>query len=329
MSKSKPFVSADCDTLVFSSAAAVESRTIEVLHQPTGKSKRFQNRTEFKEVMKSKNKEITQDYIIKDIQEAEDVSHALKLVKNAVEQIYDNFSDCEVVLSATAENNFRDSLPYPTKYKGNRSTMLRPLLLKDAQNYLLTKYKARRAIGCEVDDYTAILAYEALEQGREAFLLSPDGDSRQFDGLKLGKYNSKPSDCVHIQFMHEVDWNDKGFQSYGFPWMTMQHLTGDVSDGLKPTYLSNARYGEKGCFNDLKKLKTPEEFVEFTIKKYKEWYPKPFEYVDWKGGKVNADWKYMLELYWMGTTMMRKEGVLPNYWDFLEQKGIKYDNCWG
>lgn len=326
--KSKPFVSVDCDTLVFSSAAAVESRTIEVIHKPTSKSKRFQNRTEFKEVMKARGKEITEDYIIKDIQEAEDVSHALKLVKNAVEQIYDNFSGYEVVLSATAENNFRGLLPYPTKYKVNRAAMLRPLFLKDAQNYLLSKYKARKAVGYEVDDYTAILAYDALAQGRDAFLLSPDGDSRQFDGLKLGKYNSKPSDCIPIQFMHCVEWNEKGFQSYGFPWMTMQHLTGDVSDGLKPTYLCKARYGEKGCYNDLKSLKSPEEFVKLTIKKYREWYPEPFEYTDWQGNTILSNWKSMLELYWMGTTMVRKEGELPNYWKFLEQKGIGYAEDW-
>lgn len=328
MNSTKPFVSVDCDTLVFSAAAATETRYIDVIHTPSGKSKQFQNRTEFKELMSSKGKEITDDYVIKDIQEAGELSHTLKLVKNAVERIYDNFSDCEVFLSATASDNFRDNLPYPTKYKGNRGSFLRPLQLKDAQTYLIERHKARKAVGYEVDDYTAIAAYEALTQGRESFILSPDGDARQFDGLKLGKYDSQPADCVHIQFMHEVTWSSKGFQSYGFPWMVMQHLTGDVSDGLKPTYLCKARYGEKGCFNDLKSLKTPEDFVKFSIKKYKDWYPEPFEYTDWKGRVVKSDWKSMIELYWMGTTMIRKEGELPNYWKFLEQKGIHFDKDW-
>lgn len=326
--KSKPFVSVDCDTLVFSSAAVCETRYIRVLHTPTQKEKSFSNRTEFKEVMKAKNKEITDEYIIKDVQEPEDVSHALKLVKTYVEKIYDNFSDCEVILCTTASDNFRDKLPYPTAYKGNRLNSLRPLLLKDAQQYLIGKYKARKAVGHEVDDLTAILAYEAKNQGRETFLLSPDGDSRQFDGLKLGKYNSAPSDCIDIKFMHSVEYDDKGFQSYGFPWMVMQHLTGDVTDGLKPTYLAKVRYGEKTCYNDLVKFTKPEEFVKYSIQKYKEWYPEPFEYTDCFGNKVQADWKSMLELYWMGTTMMRRFDELPNYWKFLEEKGIDYDANW-
>lgn len=326
--KSRPFLSVDCDTLIFSASAATEVRSISVTHQPTGITKSFKNRTEFKELMKEKGREINSNYLIKDIQEPEDISHTLKLIKNGVEQIFDNYEGFEIVLCATASENFRDSLAYPVKYKSNRSSSLRPLLLKEAQSYLLNKYKAVKAVGYEVDDLTAILAYDAVKQGREAFLLSPDGDARQFDGLKLGKYNSKQDDCVDVKFWHKIDWDEKGFQSYGFPWMVMQHLTGDVSDGLKPTYVCKVKYGEKGCYNDLVKINTPEEMVKFTINKYKEWYPDEFEYQDWRGVTIKADWMYMLELYWMGTTMMRSHGELPNYWTFLESKGIKYDRDW-
>lgn len=326
--KSKPFVSIDCDTLVFSAAASAETKSIEVTHKPTGVVKIFKNRTEFKDLMKSKGKKITDHYSIVDIQEAHHISHALKSIKAGVEQILDNYSDCEVVLCSTAIGNFRDSLPYPKKYKSNRSNALRPLLLKESQKYILHKYKAVQANGCEVDDLTAILAYDAVRQGRKAYLLSPDGDARQFDGLHLGGYHSKPNDCMCISFWHNVGWNDKGFQSYGFPWMTMQHLVGDSSDGLKPTLVAGKKYGEKGCYNDLVKIQTPEEMVNFTIQKYKQWYPKDFVYEDWQGNKVKADWRFMLELYWMGTTMMRKQGELPNYWKFLEEKGVGYDRDW-
>lgn len=323
--KSKPFVSVDADTLVFSAAVRCETRSINVTHVPTGKSKSFQNRTEFKEAMKTKNKEITEDYVIQDVQEPQPASHANQIVKNSVEKILDNFSGCEVVFCATAENNFRDALSYPSVYKASRRTLLKPMLLKTAQNYLINRYKARRAVGYEVDDLTAILAYEAVEQGREACLLSPDGDSRQFDGLKLGGYSSTPNNCVSIEFMHEVTWSDKGFQSYGFPWMAMQHLVGDITDGLKPTQLCGVRYGEKGCYNEIHGLQTPEAIVKFTIEKYKKWYPDTFEYTDHAGNRVTADWKYMLELYWMGTTMMRKNNELPDYWKFLNERGISYE----
>ena len=326
--KSKPFVSVDCDTLVFSAAAVAETKSIEVTHKPTGVVKTFKNRTEFKDLMKSKGKVVTDRYVVVDVQEPHNVSHALKTIKSGVEQILDNYSDCEVVLCATAKDNFRDNIPYPRKYKWNRSSVLRPLLLKEAQSYIINKYKAIPAKGCEVDDLTAILAYDAVKQGRKAFLLSPDGDARQFDGLSLGDYQSKQQDCVDIQFWHDVEWNEQGFQSYGFPWMVMQHLVGDSSDGLKPTLLCGKKYGEKGCYNDLVKIKSPEDLVKFTIQKYKEWYPDNFDYQDWRGDNFKADWKFMLEIYWMGTTMMRNVGELPNYWRFLESKGVKYDKGW-
>lgn len=322
--KTKPFVSVDADTLVFSAAVVTEKRSIEVTHKPTGKSKKFSNRTEFKEIMKAKEKKITDDYYIKDIQQVEDISHTLKLIKNSVEQVLDNFSDCEVVFCATAENNFRNMLHYPTPYKGNRKNLLKPILLKDAQQYLLEKYKAHKALGCEVDDYTAIIAYEAISQGREAFLLSPDGDSRQFDGLKLGNYNNKPSECIDIQFMHSIDYTDKGFQSYGFPWLIMQAAVGDMTDGLNPSYLCNKRYGEKGHFNAVKDFTTKDQHAQYLIDLYQKWYPSEFEYLSHSGEKIKADWKFMLELYWKGTTMMRKHNEEPDVWKFFKDHDITY-----
>ena len=57
MKSTKPLVAVDCDTLLYASTAACEERSIEVLHEPTGKTKEFKNRTEFKELMKSREKE--------------------------------------------------------------------------------------------------------------------------------------------------------------------------------------------------------------------------------------------------------------------------------
>ena len=51
MKSTKPLVAVDCDTLLYASTAACEERSIEVLHEPTGKTKEFKNRTEFKELI--------------------------------------------------------------------------------------------------------------------------------------------------------------------------------------------------------------------------------------------------------------------------------------
>lgn len=321
----RPVVAVDADTLVFGCAAAAETRSIEVLHQPTGIKKTFSNRTEFKQLMKSKEKEITPEYLISDRQEAEVPAAAFRGIKNAVEQILDNYMDCDVVFCCGAKDNFRESLAFPKPYKGNRTATVKPLLLKDSQQYIQKQYGAVQASGMEVDDLVGILGYEALRSGRRGIVLSPDGDSRQFIDLSLGKYESKPNELVDIKFWHSIEWVNDQMDTYGFPWMVMQHCIGDSTDGIKPTHICGAKYGEKGFYNEVKDMKTPEELVKFTIAKYKKWYPKEFEYTDWNGNTIKADWKFILNLYWKATTMQRVRGVEPDYWDFLKEYEIQHD----
>lgn len=328
MKPSRPLVSVDCDTLIFKCASAVEDRSINVLHKPTGKEKIFKNRTEFKESMKNREKVITEDYLISDVQKSGDVSHALKLVKSKIEQIRDNFSDCEVVFGATHTNNFRDSLEYPVAYKGNRVNAIRPIHLKETQQYVIGVHKAVVAVGCEQDDYSAIVAYDAVRRGRKAYLLTPDGDARQFDGLSLGDYDDTPNSCIDINFMHKIEYNEKGFQSYGFPWLIMQACVGDITDGLNPCYLNKKRYGEKGHYNATKNFKTPEQHANYMISLYKEWYPNRFKYTSHDGRQIMSDWKHMLELYWKGTTMKRSLDDELIVWEFLKDRGIDYDSDW-
>jgi hypothetical protein len=325
LSSTKPFVAVDSDTLLYNSAIASESRYITVLHKPTGKTKDFSNRTEFKAVMREKGKVITEDYLIIDKQEAHPLANALSTAKLKAESILDNFDFHEVVFCAGDTNNFRRSLPYPTRYKSNREKTLRPLLLKDCHEYFKKKFKSVQAQGHECDDEVSILAYEALKQGREAFILSPDGDSRQFDGIKFGGYQDNPNECVNIQFMHEIKWDGKNLDTYGFPWIISQCAYGDATDGLNPQYLAQKKYGEKGFYNDFHKLNTPEEIVKKLVEKYKFWYPEPFEYTAWNGEKQRADWKSILELYWKGTTMKRERDKEPDIWEFLRQKGVSFD----
>lgn len=324
MRSTKPLVAVDCDTLLYASTAACEERSIAVLHEPTGKTKEFKNRTEFKEWMKNREKEITPDYKITDQQSPQPLENALQIVKQRTEKILDNFSDCEVILCAGDRENFRAKLPYPTKYKKNRDTTLRPLLLKDVHSYFHRKYKSVIADMHEVDDEVGILTYEALKHGREGIVLSPDGDSRQFDGVKLGKYNDDTLSCISVGFIPEVKWTDGEFDSYGFPWTVMQAAVGDATDGLNPTYLANRRYGEKGFYNEVQNMKSPEEFALHLIEKYREWFPSKFEYTAWDGRLMKADWKFMLNLYWKGTTMKRVRNKEPDFLRFIKEKEKQY-----
>ncbi len=288
------FVAVDYDTPVFSAASVTEQRSILVTHQPTGIQKKFKTRTEFKELMKSKGKTVTEAYTIQDVQEAEPVANCLHLIKSNANKIKELYKNAEVVFVAGDKNNFRLDLSLPTRYKGQRAGMIRPIHLGECHRYVKQHLGAVSADGCEADDLTIILAYEAKKQGKNALLLSIDKDSNQSIGLTISDYTG--SYYQTINEMHEVKYDTK-YRSYGIPWIAMQWTVGDGTDCFKPTELSKSRYGAISAYKDFKDLKTPQEVLLKVIELYKHFYPRKFEYTDWKGQQHEADWKSMLVLY--------------------------------
>ena len=311
----------DADTLLYSAAAVNEERSIVVTHEPTSVERRFKTRTEFKKYMQGKDKQITPDYIIKDVQTASPVENALHSVKVSAEGIISRFDFCDVTFVAGDSNNFRRDLPLPKRYKSNRESTLRPLHLKACHAYLKAKYNSISPVGHESDDHTALLAYEALRQGKDSCILAPDKDAKQFVGMKIGNYSTEPDQLLSIQVMHDVELFERSFKSYGIPWIAYQLLVGDPSDVYKPTDLTTVKYGDIACYKDLVTCKTPQEILLKVIKKYKQWYPDKFTYVDWNGVTHEADWKSMLELYFKCAKMkesMNDQLIASEFFDKYE-----------
>ena len=149
---SKVIALVDLDTPVYKAAAAVEERGIIVTHSHTGIQKSFSTRTEFKDLLKSKDKiDKLSEYEIEDTQEAEPAEHAFHILNNHIKFILDSFWCDEVVYMISGKTNFRSDLPLPTKYKSNR-VGLKPLLLKQVQTYAWKKYKAIVTQNEEPDD---------------------------------------------------------------------------------------------------------------------------------------------------------------------------------
>lgn len=313
----------DADTLLYSTAAASEQRTVEVLHKPTGICKSFSNRTEFKNLMKERGKEITEDYIISDKQEPEPVEHCLYSIKVQAENIIERYTFDTVVFIAGDNANFRLDLPLPSRYKSNRSGTLRPVHLKEAHQYFSNKYKSMKGDFFEADDLVNIVANKGLAEGREVIVLSPDKDSNQFIGVKLGKYDTEEQDLVLIQEMHPVvNTKEKGTKSFGVPWLCIQALVGDTADFYKPTQLAGIKYGEISAYKDLKDCRTPKECLEVVVRKYKEWYPEDFVYTAWNGEQVKSNWKHMLQLYWSCLKMKTSEDDPLSAEEFFSNYGV-------
>ncbi len=312
----------DADTLLYSAAAVNEERSIVVTHEQTSVEKQFKTRTEFKKYMQSKDKQITPDYIIKDVQTASPIENALHSVKVSAEGIISRFDFCDVTFVAGDSNNFRRDLPLPKRYKSNRESTLRPLHLKACHAYLKAKYNVVTPDGWEADDQVAILAYETLHQGEDACILAPDKDAKQFVGMKIGNYSTEPDQLLNVKVMHDVELFERSFKSYGIPWIAYQLLVGDSSDVYKPTDLTTVKYGDVACYKDLITCKTPQEILLKVIAKYKQWYPDKFTYVDWNGVTHEADWKSMLELYFKCAKMKESMDDQLIAGEFFDKYGV-------
>jgi DNA polymerase-1 len=110
------------------------------------------------------------------------------------------------------DKNFRKDIL--STYKGNRSNLKRPLVLKPTREYLIKELDARITPGLEGDDLMGILSTEETDD--ERIIVSIDKDLKTING----KYYNPNADVVVEITEEEADW-----------WHLYQTLTGDTIDG--------------------------------------------------------------------------------------------------
>ena len=320
---SKVIALIDLDTPVYKAAAAVEERGIIVTHSPTGIQKSFSTRTEFKDLLKSKEKiDKLSEYEIEDTQEAEPAEHAFHILNNHIKFILDSFWCDEVVYMISGKTNFRSDLPLPTKYKSNR-VGLKPLLLKQVQTYAWKKYKAIVTQNEEPDDMQVWMGYEILKRGDIPVVCSIDKDGKAYSGLSLFNPDKPELGVQVIPDLGVIIEDEKGkVRANGMKQYGLQMLVGDSVDGFKPTELCGIKFGEKSAMKLLEPCKTEKEVLEVVVSKFCEWYPESFEYTAWNGDKVESDWKHMLALFHQCVRMKEtKDDPLIAY-DFYKRYAV-------
>lgn len=317
----------DCDIICYRASAVVEKRTIKVTHIKSNKVKEFNTRTEFKEYLKDlKYEYVSDDYEIVDIQTPEDIKVALAIVKNQIDDIISRTWADETLFYISGKNNFRDSLPLPTKYKGTRENTIRPILLPDVRQYVVDKYKAKIINDMEVDDMVIISGYEYLKKGYDVTIITNDKDSKAYSGLKIFDF-TKGEDAreeVLPQFGKLwIDEKTKKPKGNGFIWFCFQWVNGDITDCFKPSELSGDKFGDMSSYNLLKDCKDEKEAIEAVIGQYKKWYPKQFAYDDWQGKKHKVTYKHMLDLYFKCCRMKETTDDTLDYNKFVKKYGVK------
>lgn len=314
----------DGDIIAYRIAAASEKRSVKVIHK-SGQSKEFSNRTEFRDLLKSKGtpgREI--EYQFEDIQTVQPIEycyHSINVTMRKLENA--TFADKIELYISGKDDNFRLNLPLPTRYKSNRDGMLRPVHLVSAKNYLLNNYEGIRAKKIEADDILNIRAYEELAKGNIPIIATNDKDTFQSEGVFMFDWTVENPLWIEIPVIGDLQKIGPTIKGAGLKFFAFQLLAGDKSDGYKPCELAGVRYGDTSAYKDLKDLNFQDEILNKVIEKYKEWYPEPFTYKDWSGKThENVTWQDMLSLYFK-CAYMKRTWTDPSDWkQFFAERGV-------
>jgi hypothetical protein len=314
----------DSDAIAYRAAAVVDKRLVEVKHLPSGRTKEFNTRTEFKEVLKNKGMEfVKENYEFTDKLVPGELSHCIKIMKNQIEKINSDLFADEMLMCIQGLENFRDVLPLPSKYKGNRVSTLRPTWLREAKTYLYKNYPSIVAKNRECDDDVVIQGYKYLNKGYTPILISVDKDSAAYSGLSIYDYTQDEPKIRLIPDFGSLWQVDKTVKGEGFIWFCMQWLNGDGSDFYKPSELVKVKFGEQSAYKLLSNCKTHQEALQCVIDQYQRWYPSEFTYTAWDGSTHIADHRSMLQLYFRCARMMTTENDDLDLNKFLAKYGIK------
>lgn len=294
----------DGDSIAFRCSAAGEARSVEVLHNPSGLTKVFKHRTEFKEHMQSRGKVITEDYSVTDKQEPEPLSYTLNTINQHIARIVKEVRPDEVKIFAGESSNFRLDLALPSKYKGNRSGNTRPVHLAEAKKFLVSKHGAKESVGKEVDDDCSIAAYDALRNGDKAVMYFYEKDQFQLDGVTL-LYDEDTFRYETVPDVGELHMVKNAVKGLGLKFLAYQWICSDPVDNYCAYELSNIRFGAKSAYNVLNECNTAEDILSAVLKQFKKFYPEDFDYVDHAGNHCAGNWRSMMQMYYKCARMMR------------------------
>lgn len=314
----------DGDIIAYRTAAASEVRSIKVTHNSSGVEKSFKTRTEFKALLKAKDKlDTLERYTVEDVQIPSPISHCLHSINTTLRSLENAiFPDKTEIWLSGKDDNFRSKLLLPSEYKGSRATMLRPLLLNQAKEYLLDHHEGVRAVKIEADDVLSIRAFEEIAKGNKAVIVTNDKDTYQAEGVFIYDYTQDKPELFEVPVIGYLTKDGQKVKGAGLKFFAYQLLFGDASDDYKPCELANIRYGATSAYNDVKDLEFGDEILRKVISKYKEWYPEPFRYTAWNGTEVNANWETMLDLYFKCAYMKRSWNDPSDWRLFFAERGV-------
>lgn len=314
----------DCDEISYTVAAACEKRTIKVTNKTNGEFSSFKHRTELKKFLAGL--EVPDNFfIVEDVQTADELANALHSVKMVIKSNEEACKSDVTELYISGKDNFRDSIPLPTKYKSGRADNLRPLLLDDIRKYLIEKRGAVVVNGQETDDKICQRMHDGDKSGQKIIGVTCDKDACGSNGWLFNP--DKMSEPEYTDGLGSIWLDDKGkVRGKGRKWLYVQVCIGDSTDTYNPSEIAKVKYGEKSAYKLLEPLQTDNECWQAIYDLYKTWYPADVKYKDWMGQERNVDALFILQMYFDCARMRRWEGDVVSVKEILTKMGVDYES---
>lgn len=359
----------DIDFVIFDAVSVAEEKFVTATHRPTGKVIELDNATELWGHHKKKeggwiatqNKMSGNDFykpedfdvvpghrprpfkIKMEDEEGNIVTGEMSPFEGAKKILDDKIKSVNKQLGITSYvcytgrgEVFRHHKATLMPYKGQRSDMLRPLLLDRMKEYVIEKHNGVLVEGppetnIEADDAVSmatVAGYEAWKKGGKkdsdkVIAIAVDKDGKQTNGWHFNPTKDAVPRLIEgfgslwLDAKGEVDGN-------GRMWLYYQITAGDSADNYKSNCFSDVSYAGKGAYNDLKDCKTDKEAFEAMVRVFKKLYPKP-KTVEGCKGPVEINWLYVMQEMATMALMLRKPGDKLDVKATLDKLEIKYD----
>lgn len=292
----------DADFIKYAAAACGETRSILVINNETGNEYKFKTRTEFYGRGKAKNggwlgeynlaKDLNlsaEDFTIQDVQTKLDFSNCTNVVDYQIKSSLAGLGTKKYKAFIGRGDSFRVERSTLLKYKGHRTSLLKPLYLKDVEEYLIDTYNAEIVTGIENDDRCVMECYKKPDN----ILLAAEKD---FYSCPVKYYNAVAKvGIINCDCFGKLSLNDKKeVKGYGRLHLYYQVCAGDKSDNYCANAASDVKWGEMSAYNALKDCKNDKEAWLAVEKVFKLLYPEPKQFTGWRGDTLHINWEYVM-----------------------------------
>lgn len=238
----------------------------------------------------------------------------------------------------------RNLLHLPKDYKSNR-TGARPLLLKEARQYILDTYPSEEApAGYETDEIVDGKAWDHYLKFRKTNVItgiktSPDKDARNTAGFLFNPTKTFHFTYPQLWLIHaadktvgEMELVKSGLKATGLQATAYQMTISDTSDfygsrlTMPPEMKPDIKYGDAAFYKDFINLITPREVLQKVVDTFLMFYPKGVQFTSHLGKVIDEDTLWWCQQCFACQYMLRSLEDKTKFVDLLDRYKVDYSS---